>query len=429
MERWIVWVNTPEACRSACDQLCEGGPDSYIAIDLEGTDLNRKGQLCLVQAACKSGPVYLFDILALTSEAFDNGLRHLLEDTGPVKLVFDPRSDADVLLYRYKIRLANVIDIQVLYCWATRKCGQHLPGMGKATGELSHIPRDQLNRLVDLKEEGKSLFAPDLGGTKDIWEQRPLPEILQQYAASDVDVLFLLFSEWSSQVDEEQLQEVSHQRIRRQVCSPDTIQDARREFPMPIELCTIFIGGVSTRLAAENQLHTHFGQYGQVAKVQHKSGERYAFIEYYTKEGAVRAVQEANHFSARSGGLFKEVSWPKRVREYIESYVGPSDNMQVLAKDALDTIERNSISCRSAAIGPSAANSLYCSRALFSTANDPPDWCIKKEPDGICEPTHELGFTSETTDSKITGSSECDSCATSEVHIFEGYVTDDCWSD
>jgi hypothetical protein len=62
-----------------------------------------------------SQPAYVVDVLALGSrEAFRSGLGKLLESRDVLKVTLDCRTDSDALAHQFEVRLANVLDLQVL---------------------------------------------------------------------------------------------------------------------------------------------------------------------------------------------------------------------------------------------------------------------------------------------------------------------------
>ena len=85
----------------------------FLAVDCEGQTLSRRGKLSVVSVATESH-TYLFDIKTLGAKVFDRGLRELLEDTSREKLMFDCRQDSDCLWHLFKVKLANVLDLQLL---------------------------------------------------------------------------------------------------------------------------------------------------------------------------------------------------------------------------------------------------------------------------------------------------------------------------
>ena len=69
--REVVIVDQAQACaRYVKDLLRDGEPS---AIDAEGVNLCRSGELCLLQVAPRSGPIFMFDMCKLGQMAFSTG--------------------------------------------------------------------------------------------------------------------------------------------------------------------------------------------------------------------------------------------------------------------------------------------------------------------------------------------------------------------
>eukprot|EP00658_Telonema_sp_P-2_P058314 TRINITY_DN4677_c0_g1_i4.p3 TRINITY_DN4677_c0_g1~~TRINITY_DN4677_c0_g1_i4.p3 ORF type:complete len:102 (-),score=23.81 TRINITY_DN4677_c0_g1_i4:134-439(-) len=83
---------------------------------MEGVKLGRFGLACLIQIATQAGEVYLFDLLSIEGALGGTSpLTVLLERHQPAKLMYDCRNDADALFHRHSLRIAGVLDLQILY--------------------------------------------------------------------------------------------------------------------------------------------------------------------------------------------------------------------------------------------------------------------------------------------------------------------------
>jgi exonuclease 3'-5' domain-containing protein 1 len=220
-----VLVETTEAC-SALSARIVSTPTS-IALDIEGVDLCREGEVCIIQVhVANEQTTYLIDITTMGSAAFtEGGLGDVI--TGETtKVMFDCRSDADALFHKYGLRLANVIDVQVLYCrHRDRERGhrdRYVKGLKHAFDAFSGIPYLEQEQLATLKDQGRLLFAPEKGGSYDVWRARPLDPVLAKYAASDVKHLGAMADEWRRRSDSDaDLKAVAQARI-------DTTVDGNR---------------------------------------------------------------------------------------------------------------------------------------------------------------------------------------------------------
>ncbi len=230
----VVVVDTADECERVCMLLAA---ESRLAVDLEGIDLCRSGRVCVLQVGCADGCVYLFDICMLCAPDFPEPLRtHVLENDAVQKLMFDCRSDADALHHLHAVRIENVrgqpaggfahpkaisltrcvcaqvVDLQVLCVKSFPRPSRFLPGMRKALSDvLSPVALDEAERL---KSTGKKLFAPELGGSYDVWTQRPLAPALADYAAADVLHLFAMHERWGRLVAEPVMRRIVTARMR-----------------------------------------------------------------------------------------------------------------------------------------------------------------------------------------------------------------------
>ena len=221
-------VSTVSECASHCARLAATG---VVAVDFEGVNLCRDGELLLAQLAADDGLVVLVDIATLGAAAFDDGgLRALLESDAVLKVVYDGRSDADALYHTCGCRLNNVCDCQVL-CSAyldaqklggggeapARAATQRLPGLAKALTCCSGLAASDGQALANLKKAVTPLFVPDKGGSYETWRQRPLTAPLIEYAAADVLHLHTLRKTWGSLVSDEQMLAITSARIQRAI--------------------------------------------------------------------------------------------------------------------------------------------------------------------------------------------------------------------
>ncbi|TFK18246.1 hypothetical protein FA15DRAFT_698128, partial [Coprinopsis marcescibilis] len=171
-------------------------PGTTIAVDLEGINLCRDGQVCIVQLKSDtSKTVWLLNVTALGQTAFDHqdshgrSIRTLLESTNIKKIFYDVRNDADALYNNHDIDMKSVCDLQILELayWRQSKWMRtiFLNGLYRAvTVYLS--PPPEWRRV---KDAGRALFSPEEGGSYEVLAKRPLDPQLLQYCAQDVVLL------------------------------------------------------------------------------------------------------------------------------------------------------------------------------------------------------------------------------------------------
>lgn len=95
--------------------LAEVGRNALLAIDCKGLRMGtgRSGELTAISVATPK-QVFIFDVLELGQSVFDNGLREILEDKTKEKLMFDCRRNADNLFHQQKVKVAGILDLQLL---------------------------------------------------------------------------------------------------------------------------------------------------------------------------------------------------------------------------------------------------------------------------------------------------------------------------
>merc|ERR1712137_739208 len=154
------------------------------------------GRLCLMQICTVSGDAFAFDILRLGVRAFDLGLRGLLENPDITKVVHDFRQDADALWHQYRICVCGTFDCQLCDVLVRRLRGhptKYVQGSAKLFTEFGIQPASIPGYGV-LTQEKKSQVRERFSEDRHLWERRPLPHDLVQYAFADVLPLPMLYS-------------------------------------------------------------------------------------------------------------------------------------------------------------------------------------------------------------------------------------------
>ena len=183
------------------------GNNNLLAVDCEGVSLSRKGELTILSIATRE-KVYIFDMLKVGKAIFSGGLKEILEDSTQQKLTFDCRQDSDALWHQFNVKLAGVLDIQLLEVMYRRESptseSLKLPKPSSKSGRRSNLT-DQIekiigyqrclelyledDKLVEVKNSGRTL----LKSNQLAWKNRPLSTTFIEYCVVDTMGMFKLY--------------------------------------------------------------------------------------------------------------------------------------------------------------------------------------------------------------------------------------------
>lgn len=193
-------VDNYSAVKSMLDILTALERDSgSIYLDLEGVNLSRHGSISLIQIYLPSHErVFLVDVHTMGKRAFEisssheKTLKSVLESQTIKKYLFDVRNDADALYALFSVELAGVVDIQLLEL-ASRKGHKHVvAGLAACMEQEQALPLPTLLEWQITKKSVRQMLDPKSGGSYDIFNLRPLPQVLVDYCVGDVQSLPIL---------------------------------------------------------------------------------------------------------------------------------------------------------------------------------------------------------------------------------------------
>lgn len=163
-----------------------------LFVDFEGVNLWRDGELCLGQIYYQGSEViYLVDFVSLR-RPFDVFIQHrgmswslkdIFESTYIPKVFFDPRNDADAIYHQHGVHMRCVVCLQladVARSRAAGSSGRFVRGLGRVLEEYAR------GADPEVKAWGKRLFAPEHGGSYDVFKARPLAPEIVAYCCEDV---------------------------------------------------------------------------------------------------------------------------------------------------------------------------------------------------------------------------------------------------
>jgi exonuclease 3'-5' domain-containing protein 1 len=209
-------VDTSVALKTLVDTLIPLEKSSgSIYMDLEGVKLSRLGTISLIQILVPSSEqAFIVDVHTLGKLAFDTlgsegkTLKDALESDNIKKYLFDVRNDSDALFALFGVRLAGAVDIQLLEL-ASRKGDKYVVcGLAKCIEQERALPLRALEQWQSTKKEVVKMFDPKLGGSYEVFNARPLPQVLIEYCVGDVEFLPLLSTIYQSRLDSPWLERV-----------------------------------------------------------------------------------------------------------------------------------------------------------------------------------------------------------------------------
>jgi exonuclease 3'-5' domain-containing protein 1 len=196
-------------------------PSLYL--DLEGVNLSRHGNISILQIFISPlDEIYLVDIHTLKRKAFTASslssgetLLSILESPDIPKVFFDVRNDSDAFFSHFGVRLAGIIDLQLMEL-ATRSSSKRcVNGLAKCIERDAPITETQRKIWKESKEKGRELFAPELGGSFEVFNARPLPDSILAYCAQDVHILPRLWHHYERQLSPTWKKRVAQETIER----------------------------------------------------------------------------------------------------------------------------------------------------------------------------------------------------------------------
>ncbi|KFY04182.1 hypothetical protein O988_00946 [Pseudogymnoascus sp. VKM F-3808] len=201
-------VDTPRAVANLVDSLVDlptTPPSLYL--DIEGVNLGRRGAVSIVQLlVLPTNLTYLIDIHTLNNAAFTTAgthghtLQSILEDSSIPKVFFDVRNDSAALHSRFSISLAGIHDIQLMELATRPSSKKFLHGLARCISSDLSLGRHELRRWTDQKSRGKRLFAPELGGTYEVFNERPMGEDIALYCTQDVQFMPKLWAYYEARL-------------------------------------------------------------------------------------------------------------------------------------------------------------------------------------------------------------------------------------
>ncbi|PYH49316.1 uncharacterized protein BP01DRAFT_287814 [Aspergillus saccharolyticus JOP 1030-1] len=182
-------------------------PSLYV--DLEGVDLCRYGTISILQIfVLPTNKTYLVDVYTLRGQAFSRktragiSLQSVLESPDIPKVFFDVRNDSDALCNLYHIELRGVHDVQLMELASRPGWKKWLKGLAKCIDTDLPLTIEERASCKAVKEKGLKLFAPEHGGSYEVFNARPLSADIIRYCAHDVEFLPKLWKKYDQRLNQ-----------------------------------------------------------------------------------------------------------------------------------------------------------------------------------------------------------------------------------
>ena len=212
----VTIVDSEPAMRALLDELehLPTQPPS-LYLDLEGVRLSRHGSVSIIQIfVLPSKHVFLVDVFILKEAAFSTSnrsgtsLRSILESALVPKVFFDVRNDSDALFAHFQISLAGVYDVQLLEVASRRSWKERVTGLTKCIEKDAQLRPEASASWKATKEKGLLHFAPEYGGSHQVFNSRPMLQEIVDYCTQDVVYLPNLLEVYSRKISREWMEKV-----------------------------------------------------------------------------------------------------------------------------------------------------------------------------------------------------------------------------
>ncbi|CAF9933876.1 hypothetical protein IMSHALPRED_009505 [Imshaugia aleurites] len=203
------------------DNLPAQPPSLYL--DIEGVNLSRHGSISIVQIfVLPKNHVFLLDVFGLkeaafcTSNRFGTNLRSILESALVPKVFFDVRNDSDALFAHFQILMHGVHDVQLLEVATRSYSKERLCGLAMCINRDAYLTQEASAAWKATKEKGLSRFAPEHGGSYEVFNIRPMLQDIVDYCTQDVLYLPLLWKRYTRKISthwKRKVQEETWERV------------------------------------------------------------------------------------------------------------------------------------------------------------------------------------------------------------------------
>lgn len=204
------------------EDLPTSPPSLYI--DLEGVNLSRHGTISILQVyVSPHDKTYLVDVHTLREKCFKHkaasgtDLKTILESPSIPKVIFDVRHDSDALYGHFQIDLAGIHDLQLMELATRTFPKRRVNGLARCIENDAGMTFSERQKWKATKEKGLKLFAPERGGSYEVFNTRPLAEEIIEYCVQDVRFLPRLWKAYDKRLTKRwrvKVEEEARNRVR-----------------------------------------------------------------------------------------------------------------------------------------------------------------------------------------------------------------------
>lgn len=189
-----IYVETEEQVKTMLSEIApQLAQTPILNVDFEGIDLCKSGQVCLGQFHVSMQKlVYVVDFCSMnpfTVEASGYSLKSILESKKILKVWFDPRNDIDAIANQFNVHPTDALCLQIAEVATRKQQGLQtrlVCGLKKTLETYLVLPPASKRAVLGIKEAGLALFAPERGGTYEVFRTRPIRGEILLYSAVDV---------------------------------------------------------------------------------------------------------------------------------------------------------------------------------------------------------------------------------------------------
>lgn len=91
-------------------------------------------------------------------------------------------------------------DLQVMEFARPGRGGPYVNGLARCIEKDMQMTAIERKRFMHIKEAGKKLFAPECGGSYEVFLNRPMPSVILEYCVQDVQHLPKLWKAYSGKL-------------------------------------------------------------------------------------------------------------------------------------------------------------------------------------------------------------------------------------